>query len=401
MDQLGGKVMKNRLLCMVLAALLVAGLVVSVYAQEEKGPIVIVGGSFAYVRDKQGVIHVWGDNQFGQLGKGNAAQSMKPAIFKTKADFDPADVKDIITGCDYSYFLMDDGSIWGAGNSTNASLTKEGIFRTHYRLNFSDPTVKMMASGFGHTLAVNEAGEVYGWGRNSNGQVGIGSPNNNNVGQPTKIEGLPKIVQVACGGKFSLALDAEGGLWGWGDNQHHQISPTDTKRFNEPVKIDTGDIQIRDIDAGGSFSAVVDQEGKMYMWGINQECQLGIEASGDVLSPMLVDLPLPVKTMEIYSSMTYVILEDGSLWGWGNNTYGQLGLGFRTASGLGVTLSKIDDGPYTMMSGGSLFLLAVKEDGTMMAAGINKFGQLGLSTGKYAEDTLFENGFNINSGWPN
>ena len=36
-----------------------------------------LGGSFVYARDTEGVLRVWGDNQFGQLGKGSARQNLK------------------------------------------------------------------------------------------------------------------------------------------------------------------------------------------------------------------------------------------------------------------------------------------------------------------------------------
>ena len=41
--------------------------------------LLTAGGSFAYCRDDQGNLLVYGDNQFGQLGKGSRAQSKKPA----------------------------------------------------------------------------------------------------------------------------------------------------------------------------------------------------------------------------------------------------------------------------------------------------------------------------------
>ena len=36
-------------------------------------PLVCAGGSFMYFRDAQGIWYCCGDNQFGQLGRGNKA----------------------------------------------------------------------------------------------------------------------------------------------------------------------------------------------------------------------------------------------------------------------------------------------------------------------------------------
>ena len=46
--------------------------------------VLAVGGSFAYARTASGEIRVWGDNQFGQLGKGSTKQSFQVSPFKTK-----------------------------------------------------------------------------------------------------------------------------------------------------------------------------------------------------------------------------------------------------------------------------------------------------------------------------
>ena len=51
----------------------------AVYTFEDgRSVIIAVGGSFAYTRDTAGVIRVFGDNQFGQLGKGYLTPVDKP-----------------------------------------------------------------------------------------------------------------------------------------------------------------------------------------------------------------------------------------------------------------------------------------------------------------------------------
>ncbi len=358
-------------------------------------PLLAVGGSFVYARDNQGVLRVWGDNQYGQLGKGSNKQSKNPAVFKTKnADIDVTEIKGIYAGCDYSYFLMNNGDIYGVGNNLNGAMTcKKGYCSTHVKIALDDKTVTVIAPGFGHTLALNEAGEVYAWGRNNAGQVGNGKTAA--VYEPVKLE-LPRITAIAAGGKFSIALDENGVLWGWGDNTNHELSAENVKLYKTPVPIDTDGLAIQMIDAGGSYISCVDANGVLYMWGINAENQCGFDSNGkDVLSPTAVDLPLPVGYLASYSSQTYVILSDGSLWGWGNNTYGQLGLGFRTASGKGVTVSKIWDSDVVMVQGGSLCMTAMLRDGRLMTAGINKFGQLGLATKEYEIASIFENGMDL------
>ena len=104
--------------------------------------------------------------------------------------------------------------------------------------------------------------------------------------------------------------------------------------------------------------------------------------------------PLPVTYVAAYSSQTYAILEDGSLWSWGNNSYGQLGQGFRSSSTEGVLPAQVWDSDVVLVQGGSLFCVAMLEDGTVLTAGISKFGQQGEGNSK-SKYTLTPNGIDL------
>ena len=360
-----------------LIALLIVCLLPLAALAEEYPFLLTAGGSFAYCRDDQGTLLVYGDNQFGQLGKGGKAQSKKPAVFKSKnAEIDVSEIQDIYAGCDYSFFLMKDGSIYGVGNNAYnpllAGFNRSRIV-THVRIPLEDRTIVKMACGFGQVLALNEAGEVWAWGRNSDGQVGNGSTKR--ITAPQKLN-LTGIVDIAAGGKFSLALDKDGVLWGWGKNESHQLSNGKEKYFTTPIKMDIGDIRPTFIDAGGETVSVVDTEGRLWMWGRNDVQQIGIDTNKQpVLEPRLFEeLPAPVVFMDSYNSQTYVILSDGSLWGWGNNRSGQLGLGKKT---VGSPVSMIWPSDVIYVTSFDVSMNCVLKDGTVLACGSNKFGQFG------------------------
>lgn len=385
--------MLKKLVCLGMVMLFLLSVAGSGLAEVE--PIICAGGSFMYARDNQNNWFVWGDNQFGQLGRGHTKQKKEVYDFMTKnPDLDPAEIKNVFGGCDYSYFLMNNGDLYFVGNGSNAFTYSTQY--THKKLDLEDKTVVTMACGFGHNLALNEAGEVWAWGRNNAGQVGNGKTKSP-IREPYKIESLPKIKAVAAGGKFSLALDEDGVLWGWGENLNKEIADTKDKQFTTPVQIDTGNLKISMIDAGGSYCAVVDENGDLYMWGINDNCQCSFEdkKKANVTVPTKVDLPLPVVYLASYSSQTYVILSDGSLWSWGNNSYGQLGHGFRSAAGVGVPMAKIYDSGVVAVTGGSLFMQAMLEDGTLISTGINKFGQLAREAPYWGDCVPLANGIDL------
>ncbi|MBQ4075084.1 MAG: hypothetical protein IJD39_07775 [Clostridia bacterium] len=386
--------LKKMLAAVLLLCLMISSASAYVYELEDGRSVMLsIGGSFAYSRDTEGNIRVWGDNQFGQLGKGNNKQTYKVSDFKTKnADIDLALLQDVVTASDYSFLWLTDGRVFGVGNNSYLPLTlKEGTYSSHVLTKLPEAPAAM-ATGFGHAMMLTESGEVYAWGRNSQGQVGNG--NTKKIQTPQKLP-LSNIVQIVCGGKFSLALDGDGQLWGWGDNEFNTLLPDTNKNQLTPVKIDTGDIDIAYVDACGASVVLLDQEGTLWTWGKNDMHQLGYDTKGKtVKTPTAVPLPLPVTFVAAYSSQTYAILSDGSLWSWGNNSYGQLGQGFRSSASEGVLPGKCWDSDVVLVQGGSLFVIAMTKDGTLLSAGISKFGQQGEGTAD-SKYTMTPNGMDL------
>ena len=80
------------------------------------------------------------------------------------------------------------------------------------------------------------AGEVFGWGYNGNGQLGLG--NNVNQLSPCRVSALNNIViiKVVCGYAHTLALTDEGHLYAWGANSYGQLGTGNKSNSNNPSK---------------------------------------------------------------------------------------------------------------------------------------------------------------------
>ncbi len=340
--------------------------------------VVALGGVYGYARAADGTIYVWGDNQFGQLGRGfesaEFTRNYPTALRSRNPEVDLSQVKDIIATSNYNFLWMEDDTLWGVGRNEFLSLgSGEDIdYSTHIRVELPETPVAI-ETGFGQVLMLTENGEVYAWGRNGKGQVGNGSVWN--VRKPCKLP-LTNIVQICCGGHFSLALDGDGNLWGWGNNEYHTLSASQEEYYTTPIRIETGDIRIASIAAGGYTVALLDEDGAVWTWGRNDLYQLGYETARDYsATPRQVNLPLPVVSVATYNAMTYAILEDTSLWSWGNNSFGQLGQGLWDAhKGLP---GKCVDQDVVLVASGSLFAVCVLRDGTMLCAGANNHFELG------------------------
>ena len=142
------------------------------------------------------------------------------------------------------------------------------------------------------------------------------------------------------------------------------------------------------IAVGGRISAVIDQNGGLWTWGMNYFGQVGNGGGGDYSdargTPYQIE---PVKILDNVTTVTSSIFDraaavtaDGSLWIWGYNASKLLGLGDSspTYNGQPIQASpvKLLDGVVDV-SMGSPMSAALKQDGSLWMWGYNRDGVLG------------------------
>jgi alpha-tubulin suppressor-like RCC1 family protein len=74
-----------------------------------------------------------------------------------------------------------------------------------------------------------------------------------------------KIVQVECGKHFTMALTEKGDLYTWGQNIHGELGIGNRVNTAKPtmVKID----RVKQISAGSFHAAALSENGSVYTWG--------------------------------------------------------------------------------------------------------------------------------------
>lgn len=315
-------------------------------------------------------------------------------------------------------------------------------------------TSEQMACGENHVLAVDASGEVYAWGHNLKGELGDVTCDNKNA--PVHIEVPGKVVQVAAGNELSFALCKNGDLYAWGDNESWQMGDGMNISRMEPEKVmedvtaiaagsahalaikkdgalyvwgrnKNGALGIADsecdqkdaegiacqstayklmddvvsISAGQDYSMAVTADGTLYAWGLDSDGQLGLKKPDSVSDSKQAYQSVPAKVMDGVSRVicgshyhAMALTESGDLYAWGKASVGSI-----STLDVDDTKNQIQTVPLKIMSdvkdvaAGSAHTIALKNDGTAYAWGVNNFGQLGIKRGQFTytigEETIF------------
>jgi alpha-tubulin suppressor-like RCC1 family protein len=178
-------------------------------------------------------------------------------------------------------------------------------------------------SEFFFVHAINQAGELWGWGKNLLGQVGDGTAISRS--SPVQIGALTNWSIVASSYDTGLAIKTDGTLWGWGRGTQGNIGNGAYTNKNSPVQVGTETDWIK-INGGTKhvlgIRGTAGGPGALYSWGINTKGQLGLGNTTSTNSPNQVGaLTTWLEAVGGYYG-SFAIKNDGTLWVWGANTQG-------------------------------------------------------------------------------
>ena len=280
---------------------------------------------------------------------------------------------------------------------TSVAINKQGKIDssgiTHHILNglsniATKPKITLMNnSSYSRTpFVMIDNGELYGCGNNYSGQIGDNTTTTSKV--PINITQLSNVTftQVAGGANHSMAIGSDGELYIWGKNDNGELGDGTTAKSLVPKEITLPNgVKPVQISAGSNHSMGIGSDGELYTWGYNYSGQIGDNTTQNKLTPTKITLSIGVKPKQIIcgGSHSMAIGDDGELYAWGKNDYGQLGDGTTTKKIIPtkITLS-IGVKPKQIVCGGE-FSMAIGDDGNLYTWGSDNFGQLGNGTSDY------------------
>ncbi|KAJ3671634.1 hypothetical protein LUZ60_007713 [Juncus effusus] len=283
----------------------------------------------AYSDDRSQVLS-WGWGDFGRLGHGNSSDVFTPQPIKSLQGLK---ILQIACGDSHCLAVSTDGQVRSWGRNQNGQLglgTTEDSLLPQIITAFEGIFVKMIAAGAEHTAAVTEDGKLYGWGWGRYGNLGLGDRDDRLL--PTKVSSTQgiKMVMVACGWRHTICVSCSGELYTYGWSKYGQLGHGDFEDHLLPHKLETlNDHNISQISGGWRHTMALASDGNLYGWGWNKFGQLGIGDNDDRCSPVQVKFPHQQKISQVTCGWrhTIALTESKNVFSWGRGTSGQLGHG--------------------------------------------------------------------------
>ena len=234
------------------------------------------------------------------------------------------------------------------------------------------------ADGPGSSCGIKTDGTLWTWGHNAYGQLGDNSTTNRSSPVQT-VAGGSNWKQVAAGLFSMAAIKTDGTLWLWGHNNQGQLGDnTNNNHRSSPVQTISGGTNWKQVTCGEWITGAIKTDGTLWTWGMNGRGGLGDNTTVWKSSPVqTVSGGTNWKQVStINSGRMAAIKTDGTLWTWGDNEFGQLG--DNSTAHRSSPVQTVSTGTnWKQVSGGRFAAGAIKTDGTLWTWGSNNFGQLG------------------------
>ncbi|MDR2173249.1 MAG: hypothetical protein LBE32_03460 [Burkholderiales bacterium] len=215
--------------------------------------------------------------------------------------------------------------VWGfrgSGQQGNGKTSVSSAAKPE-KVNTLSNVVSLVGGAY-HLLALDQDGNVSGWGQSGYGETGC-KPNSG-IYTHTPCIALSNATQIATGEYFSVALDKNGKVWTWGHNLYGQLGNDNNKNSQTPVNVNLNGEKARLIGGAYEGAFAVTEEGHVWAWGDNEASGLGIQGTKYGVQ-QIIRTPTLVANLTPYASrITYIaggngwgeaLLDDGTVIGWG------------------------------------------------------------------------------------
>jgi alpha-tubulin suppressor-like RCC1 family protein len=300
---------------------------------------IAAGASHSLFLDSGSHIFSCGDYRYGQLGLLNLCYGCGPfPIKKVDLGSGPIDIPismamvAISASSIHSLILNSEGQVFsfGSGDFGMSGLGNQNIIYvptliTKFVGVTINPIIVAISAGNCHSLLLDSQGQIYGFGLNGYGQLGI-KGGGQYLYPSLIIQKGPRFIAISAGGFHSLALDRQGQVYSFGFGKRGQLGHMDEENQFTPTMIEGFNQPIIAISAGFSHSLVLDSRGRVFAFGENACGQLGISFLHNSYGPILLKSMTNIIAISAGKHCSLVLDYQGRVYSFGRGEFGQLGL---------------------------------------------------------------------------
>jgi len=352
-----------------------------------------------------GKLFVWGNNIAGELGTNDVILRSSPVQISTSS------WSQVSAGASYSVGITTDGAMFGWGLNSSGQLGIDDTLNRSSPVQVGTSSWSQLSAGFNYTMALKTDSTLWSWGNNSSGQIGINDTLNRS--SPVQV-GTSSWSLIAANQLTSAAVKLNKKLFTWGDGRASQLGNNTITSRSSPVQVHSndwstnantqvgwsgtlttggslgiqsdgslwywgyprsvstntagGDYSWSQISAGRSHTAAIRSDGRLFVWGLGANGQLGQSDTFNRSSPTQIGANLANEgefwySVSVMESRTVAIRCDNTLWVWGINN-GYVGLADSVARSSPTQLTGAPTSSYTQVYAGESYTIASTSAGT-------------------------------------
>jgi len=344
-----------------------------------------------------GTLWVWGQNLYGALGNGNTISYSSPIQVGSLANWKQVNIRRGLVA------IKNDGTLWGCGYNlfgnlgNGTTISYSSPIQVGSLTNWKQISSDVVNGTF--TTAIKTDGTLWTWGYNNNGQLGLNESDavanfsTGSISSPLQASGgttwantdpYTQVLTLSHRALHSALIKQDGTLWVGGVNSAGQLGNGTTITYSSPIQVGllTNWKQVA-ISGQTSYNigitAAIKTDGTLWTWGSDSYGGLGNGTTLYYSSPIQIGSLTNWKQVSCgYRENVYAIKTDGTLWSWGQGNSGQLGNGRLINYSSPIQIGALTN--WSSVAGGFFMFAAIKTDGTLWTCGYSGSGGLGNGT---------------------
>lgn len=205
-------------------------------------------------------------------------------------------------------------------------------------------------------------------GKHDDGALGLGK----NIKKTDSPKLCSWFTQFAASSKHCLAIDSNHRVFVWGKNDNYQLGLGDKENRYIPTLLSLFDQKAIKVAVGRDHSLILIQSGLVYSFGNGSQGRLGHSNEKSVKTPKLISSICDIHIVHVCagSNHSMLITEDGKMYAFGNNWDGQCGLGKQMKEVSTPTIVKMPDSIFVSYAEcGSNVSVILSSNGTVFSCG--------------------------------